>query len=132
MFLPLRGVPPAIREKLHGYHDLLFQINHGFDLQQIAGIFPRNVQEDTFFFMYEHVIRQVPMFAVTDNNFIRALVRMLKPQVLLAGDCAFRHGGTKNEKWFTAADSDPGYEYLFEVSTDGTEKWQRDMPGGSA
>ena len=48
------------------------------------------------------------------------------------GDCAFRHGGTKDEKWFTSPDTDPGYEYLFEVSTDGTEKWQRDMPGGSA
>ena len=30
---------------------------------------------------------QVPMFKATDNNFIRALVRMLKPQVLRASSC---------------------------------------------
>ena len=112
-FIRFHQLPPVIRDKLHGYHDLLFSINRGFDLQQIASIFPRNVQEDTFFFMYEQVtlpltasdccwllltasdccffftkqiVRKVPMFNVCDDNFIRTLVRLLKPQVLLGGD----------------------------------------------
>jgi hypothetical protein len=46
------------------------------------------------------------------------------------GDCAFRHTGTKSEKWFTATEASPGYEYLFEVGVTGTEKWARDAPGG--
>ena len=46
------------------------------------------------------------------------------------GDCAFRHGGTKDEKWFTSADTDPGYEYLFEVSADGTEGGSATCRGG--
>ena len=43
-FIRFHRLPLAIRNKLHGYHDLLFSINRGFDLQQIAAIFPRNVQ----------------------------------------------------------------------------------------
>jgi hypothetical protein len=61
-------VPPVIRDKLHGYHDLRFAISQGFDLQEIAGLFPRNVQEDTFFFMYEHIVRQVPMFGASPRS----------------------------------------------------------------
>jgi len=98
-------VPPVIRDKLHGYHDLRFAISQGFDLQEIAGLFPRNVQEDTFFFMYEHIVRQVPMFAATDNNFIRALVRILKPQVLLEGDYAFRFGEMGDTMFFVQTGS---------------------------
>ena len=48
------------------------------------------------------------------------------------GDCAFRHTGTKSEKWFTATEASPGYEYLFEVGVTGTEKWARDAPGGES
>ena len=40
------------------------------------------------------------MFAATDNNFVRALVRMLKPQVLLEGDFAFRHGEAGDTMFF--------------------------------
>lgn len=102
-FVKFHRVPPAIQAKLLGYHDLTFSISNGFDLQRIAETFPRNVQEDTFFFMYEHVVRQVPMFAATDNNFVRALVRMLKPQVLLEGDFAFRYGEMGDTMFFVQA-----------------------------
>ena len=50
--------------------------------------------------MYEHIIRKVPMFDATDDNFIRALVRMLKPQVLLVGDYAFRYGEAGESMYF--------------------------------
>lgn len=33
------------------------------------------------------------------------------------GDCGFRHTGTRNEKW---ENSEFIYEYLFEVTTEGT------------
>jgi len=99
-FIRFHQLPPVIRDKLHGYHDLLFSINRGFDLQQIASIFPRNVQEDTFFFMYEQIVRKVPMFNVCDDNFIRTLVRLLKPQVLLEGDYAFRYGEMGDTMYF--------------------------------
>ena len=50
--------------------------------------------------MYEHIIRKVPMFDATDDNFIRALVRMLKPEVLLVGDYAFRYGEAGESMYF--------------------------------
>lgn len=50
--------------------------------------------------MYEDIVRKVPMFAATDANFIRALVRLLKPQVLLEGDYAFRYGEVGDTMFF--------------------------------
>lgn len=99
-FIRFHRLPPSIRAKLHGYHDLLFSINRGFNLERIAAIFPRNVQEDTYFFMYERIVRRVPMFNATDDSFIRALVRLLKPQALLDGDYAFRQGEVGDTMYF--------------------------------
>ena len=38
----------------------------------------------------QHLVRQVPMFATCGDGFIKALVQLLRPQVLLRGDCAFK------------------------------------------
>ena len=43
-FARFHQLPPLIHRKLKGYHDLLFSINRGFDLQTIATLFPKNVQ----------------------------------------------------------------------------------------
>ena len=40
------------------------------------------------------------MFKETDTNFIRSLVRLLKPQVLLQGDFAFRYGEVGDTMYF--------------------------------
>lgn len=37
-------LPRRLRAKLHSYNDLLFAINRGFDMHQIASIFPINLQ----------------------------------------------------------------------------------------
>jgi len=92
-FMRLYKLSPAMRSKLHGYNELLFTVNRGFDLQEIASMFPKSVQEDIFFDLHHSLVRLVPMFQSADDNFVRAIVRLLKPQVLLEGDLAFR----KNE-----------------------------------
>ena len=92
-FMRLYKLSPQMRAKLQGYNELLFTVNRGFDLQEIASMFPKSVQEDIFFDLHHSLVRLVPMFADADDNFVRAIVRLLKPQVLLEGDLAFR----KNE-----------------------------------
>ena len=36
-----------------------------------------------FMHLYEHLVRRVPMFEACDEGFIKALVQLLKPQVLM-------------------------------------------------
>ncbi|KAL1520748.1 hypothetical protein AB1Y20_022314 [Prymnesium parvum] len=83
-------LPRGLRSKLHAYNDLLFAINRGFDLHQIASIFPVNLQEDIFFLLHEHLLRKVPIFDGCHTEFVRALARQLRAEVLLAGDYAFK------------------------------------------
>jgi len=83
-------LPRHLREKLHAYNDLLFAINRGFDLHAIASIFPVNLQEDIFFLLHEHLLRKVPIFDGCHDEFVRALARQLRAEVLIAGDYAFK------------------------------------------
>ena len=43
----------------------------------------QNLQEEVFLHLHEHLVRQVPMFEGCDDGFIKALVQLLLPQVLL-------------------------------------------------
>ena len=44
------------------------------------------------------------------------------------GDCGFRHESTgHNEKWMTATETLPGYDYAFEVTVDGRGDGAREL-----
>ena len=57
-FMRLYKLSPSMCAKLHGYNDLLFTVNRGFDLNQIASMFPKSVQEDIFYDLHHTLIRQ--------------------------------------------------------------------------
>ena len=83
-------LPLHMRQKLQGYVSFLFAVNRGIDINDVTSSLPPALQTEVLYMMHEHLVRQVPMFAETDDIFIKALVRALKPQVLMRGDCAFR------------------------------------------
>ena len=83
-------LPHVMRQKLQGYVSFLFAVNRGIDINDVTSSLPPALQTEVLYMMHEHLVRQVPMFADTDDIFIKALVRVLKPQVLMRGDCAFR------------------------------------------
>jgi len=89
-FIHFHTLPNKLSKKLHEYNDFLFAVNRGFDVEQIASAMPPNLQQEVFLHLHEHLLRQVPMFENCDDAFIKALVQLLKPQVLLMGDCAFK------------------------------------------
>ena len=79
-----------LRHKLYAYNSFLFSVSSGFDVTQIASALPINLQQEVVMFVHEDLVRQVPMFEHCDDSFIKALVQLFKPQVLLKGDCAFK------------------------------------------
>ena len=89
-FIRFHHLPISLRDKLHAYNDFLFAVNQGFDVNQIAHALPPTLQREVYLHLYEHLVRRVPMFANCDNGFIEELVQLLKPQVILEGDCVFR------------------------------------------
>ena len=73
-------LPAQTRAKLHGYCAFLFAVNRGIDTNEVMSTLPPALQTEVLYTMHQHLVRQVPMFADTDDLFIKALVRVLKPQ----------------------------------------------------
>jgi len=91
-FTRLHKLSEDTASRLQGYSELLFSLNRGLNMHEIAAMFPTNVQEDIYIGLHETMLRKVPLFAHCDNTFLRALVPHLRPQVLLEGDLAYRKG----------------------------------------
>ena len=73
-----------------GPEDANSSVTSGFDVNKITASLPGNLQQEVLLYLHEDLVRQVPMFEGCDDSFIKALVMILKPQVLLKGDCAFK------------------------------------------
>lgn len=115
-FSRMHQLSSGMREKLHGYHELLFSVNRGFDLHQIAMMFPSSVQKEVFHEEHAPRLRAVPMFRSTecDEVFISALARELRVQVLLDGDYAFKAGEPGDRMYFLKT----GYVQITGASSD--------------
>jgi CRP-like cAMP-binding protein len=80
---------PACKTLLD-YHELLFSAYHGFDLQQVADMFPKHLQVSVFYKLHKDQIRELPVFRDVDTSFLQEIVLKLGTQVLLQDDFAFR------------------------------------------
>ena len=76
------------------------QVNHGFDVGRISGALPPNLQHELLLHLHAPLVRSVPMFEQCDDAFIKAIVLQLQPQVLLAGDAAFKEHEVGTEMYF--------------------------------
>ena len=93
-------LPHQMRVRLHNYVSFQFNVNRGYSLHDVTASLPPTLQEEVFFHVHESLLRQVPMFASTDDAFIKVLTRVLKPMVLLRGDCAFRSNEPGDSMYF--------------------------------
>lgn len=93
-FVQIHHLGKDVKKKLFGYNELLFSVNHGFDLQHIAGMFPPSVQQEVFYEEHKARLLQVPMFrcADCDDMFLAAISRKLRMQVVIDGDFVFQAG----------------------------------------
>jgi hypothetical protein len=82
------------------YNDFMFAVNQGLDVNALCKVFPSNLRGEIFYEMHQKLVRQVPMFKDCNDNFIRAIVKILQPLVLLNGDYCFRIHETSGEMYF--------------------------------
>jgi len=78
----------------------MFAVNQGLDVNALCKVFPSNLRGEIFYEMHQKLVRQVPMFKDCNDNFIRAIVKILQPLVLLNGDYCFRIHETSGEMYF--------------------------------
>jgi potassium voltage-gated channel Eag-related subfamily H protein 1 len=93
-FIRLYKLPGKLQDKIHGYHELMFSVSHGYDIGAIASLFPTGLQEEIFSDMHLEAVRRVPMFQIPecDSGFLHTIVRLLRISVLLEGDFVFKQG----------------------------------------
>lgn len=99
-FVSFHELPYELTKKLHAYCKFLFAVNHGFDVGQISGALPPNLQHELLLHLHAPLVKSVPMFAECDDAFIKAIVLQLRPQVLLGGDAAFKANEAGTEMYF--------------------------------
>ena len=93
-------LPRAMRRRLHAYVTFKYAVSRGIDIGEATSALPPTMQEEAFYKVHAHVLRRVPMFAETDDFFVRALVRVLRPQVLLKGDFLFKFNEPADSMFF--------------------------------
>ena len=99
-FVAFHELPAELTSKLHAYCKFLFAVNHGFDIAQISGALPPNLQHQLLLHLHAPLVKSVPMFEECDDAFIKAIVLQLRPQVLLGGDAAFKANEAGTEMYF--------------------------------
>jgi CRP-like cAMP-binding protein len=99
-FVAFHELPTQLTSKLHAYCKFLFAVNHGFDVGQISGALPPNLQHELLLQLHAPLVKSVPMFEDCDDSFIKAIVLQLRPQVLLGGDAAFKANEAGTEMYF--------------------------------
>ena len=99
-FVSFHELPSKLTSKLHAYCKFLFAVNHGFDVGQISGALPPNLQHQLLLHLHAPLVKAVPMFEDCDDAFIKAIVLQLRPQVLLGGDAAFKAAEVGTEMYF--------------------------------
>ena len=82
-------LPAAMRQRLIEYVTFSFGVSRGINIQEVTASLPQTIRGEVLYLMHGQLLRKVPMFAKTDDMFIKALVRALRPQVVLRGDYLF-------------------------------------------
>ena len=85
---------------MHRYVSFSFDVDRGFDMHEITAMLPPLLQQEVFLNVHAPLLRKVPMFEGCDDVFINQLVRVLRPQVLLKGDCAFKLNDPGDSMYF--------------------------------
>lgn len=77
------------------YTTFLHSVNGGFDpgsVEELSSAMPPSVAAELYLSVHEGLVRKVAMFAMTSDDFIRAIVVRLKTQAVLKEDYIFRCG----------------------------------------
>jgi len=99
-FIRFHDLPPVMCNKLHAYNNFLFAVTRGFDVSAVSSALPVSIQKELNFSLHAHLVRNVSLFDTFDISLIKGLVRMLRPQVLLARDVLFHAFETGTTMYF--------------------------------
>lgn len=99
-FLKYREVPAHLRERVQGYYDHLWEGDFDHDEAAVLADLPTDLRLDISLFMHRGLIERVPFFRDASEEFIRDIVLLLQPRLLLPGTEFIREGAVGDSMYF--------------------------------
>ncbi len=99
-FLLYRHIPRELRERVHHYYGHLWESEVTHDEIQVLGDLPTELRTEIALVMHRHLIQRVPFFRDARPDFIRDIVLLLRPQLLVPATTFIREGSTGHDMYF--------------------------------
>ncbi|XP_026317546.1 uncharacterized protein LOC113228451 isoform X2 [Hyposmocoma kahamanoa] len=90
-FLYQENVDPMLIAKTVKYFEYVWKRTDGSNPQQICRCLNSALMEDTLVFMYEHALREVPLFGKVERSFIRVITQHLNEMYFLKGETVVQY-----------------------------------------
>ena len=114
-FLNYRSVPLAMQRRVIDFYRHLWESDACWHESRILEELPERLRTELEVFMHRSLIRKVPFLLDAEPDFIAALVRKLRPIMLIPNTCFIRKGEIGDSMYFIGSGS------IEVVSEDGTE-----------
>jgi len=114
-FLNYRSVPLAMQRRVIEFYRHLWESDACWNESKILEELPESLRSELEVFMHRALIRKVPFLRDAGADFIAALVRKLRPSMLIPNTCFIRKGEPGDSMYFV------GSGLIEVVSEDGAE-----------
>lgn len=98
-----RSIPDQLRVKVKKYHEYIWKLQNGLDMNALFSDMPYTLRTDVSWNMGEDLLRQVPLFQQGGSGFVAMLALALRPHYFLKGDWIHKEGDICREIMFVSS-----------------------------
>ncbi|HMB01277.1 MAG TPA: ion transporter [Spirochaetota bacterium] len=104
-FLNYKNVPLRLQEKVRNYYNYLWESKMGQNEKSMLADLPESLRTELSMSINRQIIEKVPFFKNADEKFIKDIVLLLTPLVLLPGDTVVKKGDIGDCMYFISQGS---------------------------
>lgn len=101
-FMRYRKIPTNLRERIHEYHEYLWENRLGSDESSILSSLPPGLQAEVSLFLKKDIIEKVPLFKGASEEFVKEMALQMQSVVYMPGDFVFRAGEHGRDMYFVS------------------------------
>ena len=99
-FLRHRAVPPAMRREVNDYYEHLWESPLGSRESRVLHELPVSLRTEISLHLYHGLLRKVPLLREASDDFLRAIVLLLRPMVYPPQEIIIREGDRGDSMYF--------------------------------
>ena len=104
-FMKYKHIPHDLKDKINDYYDYLWESRRGYDEYSILTDLPKPLQTSVSLFLNRQIIKKVPLFQDTSEEFIKDIILNLQPVVFTPDDYVVIKGEIGYEMYFISRGS---------------------------